>query len=68
MLFCVSVEIDFGQLGQDFPVIRQKIIEGERPKFEDPTAPAESVVLHFRLFSNLIARQISGPLQVLCEP
>jgi hypothetical protein len=29
------------QLNQDFALIRQKIIEGERPKFEDPTAPAE---------------------------
>jgi hypothetical protein len=29
------------QLNQDWAIIRQKIMEGERPKFEDPTAPAE---------------------------
>jgi len=31
----------YWQLNQDFALIRQKIMEGERPKFEDSTAPVE---------------------------
>ena len=42
--FAVHVDTATGQLNQDFALIRQKIMEGERPKFEDPTAPVESVV------------------------
>ena len=37
------------QLNQDFDLIRQKIIAGERPIFEDTTAPAESVSPRFFL-------------------
>ena len=40
-------EVSVVQLNQDFDLIRQKIIAGERPKFDDVTAPAESVFFFF---------------------
>jgi hypothetical protein len=42
-------EVSVVQLNQDFDLIRQKIIAGERPKFDDVTAPAESVFFSFEV-------------------
>ncbi len=40
----VHFDMTAGQLNQDFPLIREQIMKGLRPKFEDATAPLESVV------------------------
>jgi hypothetical protein len=56
------------QLNQDFALIRQKIMEGERPKFEDPTAPAESAVFFVDCVLIFDATQVPRPVQGVCEP
>ena len=61
-------EVSVVQLNQDFDLIRQKIIAGERPKFDDVTAPAESVFFLLKCPLHFDALQVPGALQVMCAP
>ena len=70
LFFCARfLSESVGQLNQDFDLIRQKIIAGERPKFDDVTAPAESVFLSLlKCLLHFDALQVPAALQVLCAP
>ena len=65
----MATDTSAGQLNQDFALIRQKIMEGERPKFEDSTAPVESVVRAADCLSKFDScMQVPRPLQGVREP